>query len=339
MYEKIIEQLVELNIKHIKCHTIEDSYEYDTILPSNNSRFIKICNNQVEVKYTHPEIKQNDRFNCFITFLKNINLDSICVSFVIDTGDFIGYCKMDPNNKVFKSPIKVPILCFCTSQRVHYNDNIILVPLYCIDTQVIKNNIKLTTTHDCELVHKNNTMIFCGANSSKHRVDFALWSTKTNALMDESESAPTCTRSIVLLNPVYKNTSSLIPHNNISSCHTSLCEQLKSKILVSINGFGTTNGLYWKMYSNSLVCMLVGNMYEYWYSLLVHEKNILQFSNYDDMNTYINTLDINDANDAKCREMITHKQNLAKMITDVSFNSEYMRNLLLELTKLQTHIN
>ena len=125
-----------------------------------------------------------------------------------------------------------------------------------------------------------------------------------------------------------------VNNNKYYNNHLSIEEQLKHKFLVSMDGISTAwNGLIWKVYSNSLVLKLNQEYYEYWYPLL-HKKNVIfNCDNFDEME---NIMESTDENSKVVKEMLLNKKKVGKLIMDDNFNERYVREILLNLTKIKT---
>jgi hypothetical protein len=310
--ENILKDLIEKNISHIKKW---DNKFNSTSLP-NNSSLIEIKDGIINTLYTNKHTNYfgdyEFRYLPFIEFLKKINLENIDVKFILIYQDHIY------NAGITEKPnYDIPIFCSSISDdcKKIYN-NLILIPnMYFYNDTIPIKQVKML---DIDYKDKSKSINFSGLDSNLERKNFAKWTYEKN------NSLITCNLSAFFnmyeIDQKYYNK------------FLSLEEQLKNKLLVSLDGCSTAwNGLLWKLYSNSLVLKLNQEYYEYWYSLLDMENIIFKCDNFDEM---ANIMESIDDDSELIKEMHKNKKKVAKLIMDDDFNKRYLREILLNLTKI-----
>jgi hypothetical protein len=312
--EDILKKIVKENISHVKkwdsnqnitnlpeyCALIEIKNKYANIINCNKSA--NVCN------------IYDVRLMPFLKFLNCIDLTNINTKFIVS------YCDNIQLSNITKNiGIDIPILCSSVSNncRKIYNNTILIPNMYYYGNNIPINEVKI---NDIEYKNKKTQMNFCGNQTNIKRLAFAIWCKNKN-----------CSDIFCSVSPSFgeklKGYEKYYSENNVS-----IKQQLTCKFLVSIDGCSTAwNGMIWKLYSNSLVFKLNQEFYEYWYSLL-NKTNIFQCNTFDEMYRIMKTIDEN-SNEVK--EMHSNKKKLAKLITNDDFNKKYLREILLELTKMQ----
>jgi FkbM family methyltransferase len=312
--EDIFKKLVKENISHVKKwdtnFDVNKVPDYSALIEiSNNNVNIIKCNNINDCCNVY-----NIRFIPFIKYLKNMDLSNINLKFIVLYCDNFDIAKIT-NIKQFD----IPILCssLCNRNIKIYNNSILIPNFYYYNNMIPINEMKI---NDLEYNNKQNSMIFAGLSSNKKRLDFSVWSSTKNRKSVISNLTP-------LFGIKDKGYEKYYNENQLN-----IKEQLQSKFLVSIDGSSTAwNGLIWKMYSNSLVFKLNQENYEYWYSL-INKTNTFLCNSFDEMYAIMKTIDENSNN---LKEMHINKKKLAKLITNDDFNKKYLREIFLELTKIQ----
>uniref|UniRef100_A0A6C0KRA6 Glycosyl transferase CAP10 domain-containing protein n=1 Tax=viral metagenome TaxID=1070528 RepID=A0A6C0KRA6_9ZZZZ len=310
--DNIFNDLIKENISHIL------SWNKNNIpilnLPEK-SLLIEIKNNNVEIINSNKGDNlwnlYEERIIPFLEYLKQIDLNNINLKFILIYCDNIDIAclKSTPN-------YDIPILCSSISDncRKIYN-NIILIPnmFFYIKNKIPIDEVKIS---DTDFLLKKDSMIFCGNETNKKRLDFKIWSKKHES-------------SNVICNLI--NFRKTKDHKDLyDEKFISIKDQLENKYLISIDGFGTAwNGLIWKLYSNSLVLKLNEDYYEYWYSLLKMNNVIFLCNDFDEM---YNKIVSNDVNSNQIKEMLINKKKVAKLIMSDEFNTRYIREILLKLS-------
>jgi FkbM family methyltransferase len=314
--DNILKDLIHKNISHVK--------KWDTTQIIDNlphyCALIEIKNKHVQViKCNISKDSSGDydyRFLPFINYLKTIDLTNVNVKFILFYHDNISIAKIKKD-----IDFTIPILCSTLSDncRKIYNNTVLIPNMYYYSKNIPIDEMKM---YDIEYKNKKKTMIFCGSSTNKLRLAFTIWASKKNRHG----------------HGVFANLTSLFGFKEngyekyYSEKNISIKEQLQHKFLVSIDGVSSSwNGLIWKLYSNSLVFKLKQEYYEYWYSLL-NKTNIFQCNTFDEMYYIMHT--INEKND-NIKEMHRNKKKLAKLMMSNDFNKRYLREILLELTKIQ----
>jgi len=314
--DNILKDLIDKNISHVKKWDTEQIIDN---LP-DYCALIEIKNKNVQViKCNISKDSCGDydyRFLPFINYLNTIDLTNVNVKFILFYHDNISIAKIKED-----IDFTIPILCSTLSDncRKIYNNTVLIPNMYYYSKNIPIDEMKM---YDIEYKNKKKTMVFCGSSTNKLRLAFTIWASKKN----------------MRGHGVFANLTSLFGFKEngyekyYSEKKISIKEQLQHKFLVSIDGVSTSwNGLIWKLYSNSLVFKLKQEYYEYWYSLL-NKTNIFQCNTFDEMYYIMHT--INEKND-NIKEMHRNKKKLAKLIMNNDFNKSYLREILLELTKIQ----
>ena len=312
--EDILKKLVKENVSHVK----KWDSNFDVNKLPDYSALIEVNNNNVNI------IKCNNindccdvydiRFIPFINYLKKMDLSNINLKFIVL------YCdNFDIANIKNIVQFDIPILCssLCNRDIKIYNNSILIPNFYYYNNMIPINEMKM---NDLEYNNKQNSMIFAGLSTNKKRLEFSVWSSTKNRKTVISNLTPL----FGIKDKGYEK--------NYNETQLNIKEQLQSKFLVSIDGSSTAwNGLIWKMYSNSLVLKLNQTYYEYWYSLL-NNSNTFLCNTFDEMYAIMKTID---ENSNQVKEMHSNKKKLAKLIMDDDFNKKYLREILLELIKIQ----
>jgi hypothetical protein len=311
--EDILKKLVKENISHVKKWNphfdVNKVPDYCALIEIKNKNINIIrCNNINDCCAVY-----DIRFIPFINYLKNMDLSNINLKFIVMYCDNFDIAKI---TNIVDSDI--PIL-FSSLSYINirlYNNSILIPNFYYYNNTIPIDEMKI---HDLEYKNKTKSMNFSGVSSNRKRLDYTIWSSKKN----KSEV-------IANLSPLF-NLKKKGYEKYYNDSKVSLKEQLQSKFLVSIDGSSTAwNGLVWKLYSNSIVLKLNQEYYEYWYSLL-NETNIFPCNTFDEMYHIMNTID---ENSDKVKEMHKNKKKLAKLIVNDSFNKNYLREILLELSTI-----
>jgi FkbM family methyltransferase len=310
---EILEKLVKENMSHVKKwdtkQAINNLPDYCALIEikNKNVRLIK-CN-----KNSNNCENYSKRLIPFLNYLKTIDLININAKFIVM------YCyDIILSTNIDKNMLHdIPILCSSSSENCRrlYN-NIVLIPnMYYYSKNIPIDEMKL---NDTEYKNKKKAMNFSGFHTNNVRLAFSMWNKKKNSPNVSCNLTPFIDS---------KGYEKYYNQNTVS-----LKEQLQYKFLVSIDGFSTSwNGLIWKLYSNSLVFKLNQENYEYWYQLL-NNSNTFLCNTFDEMYAIMNTIDEN-SNEVK--EMHSNKKKVAKLIMNDDFNARYLREILLELTKMQ----